>query len=218
MKKDSEGELQDRKSEIEIKTKMEVEIKIIVEIEIDMEMELEIEAGVELDIVEMEMLLCLSRQIIRNIFVCFSIITSHAYLSVLLISVLFSLSLSLSLSHFIHISLPHFNFLALSILAVHLYLLPFFPTSCFLKYYPSPPPIPPQAVDVNCLSAAEGDFLSEVYNALKDLELEIEIQIEAQAQAHIKLHKDTEGKEKEIEKITGEEKRQHADQVQYNII
>ena len=71
---------------------------------------------------------------------------------------------------------------------------------------------------MNCLSAAEGDFLSEVYNALKDLELEIEIQIEAQAQAHIKLHKDTEGKEKEIEKITGEEKRQHADQVQYNII
>ena len=214
MKKDSKGELQDRKTEIEIKTKMEVEIKIIVEIEIDMEMESEIEAGVELEIVSMEMLLCLSRQIIRNIFVCFSIITSHAYLSVLLISVLFSLSLS----HFIHISLPHFNFLALSILAVHLYLLPFFPTSCFLKYYPYHPPIPPQAVDVNCLSAAEGDFLSEVYNALKDLELEIEIQIEAQAQAHIKLHKDTEGKEKEIEKITGEEKRQHADQVQYNII
>ena len=61
-----------------------------------MEMESEIEAGVELEIVSMEMLLCLSRQIIRNIFVCFSIKTSHAYLSVLLISVLFSLSLSLT--------------------------------------------------------------------------------------------------------------------------
>ena len=92
---------------------MEVEIKIIVEIEIDMEMELEIEAGVELEIVSMEMLLCLSRQIIRNIFVCFSIITSHAYLSVLLISVLFSLSLSLtsyiSLCHTLTSSLSLFS-------------------------------------------------------------------------------------------------------------
>ena len=59
---------------------MEVEIKIIVEIEIDMEMELEIEAGVELEIVSMEMLLCLSRQIIRNIFVCFYLLIIYLFM------------------------------------------------------------------------------------------------------------------------------------------